>query len=164
MASRAILSWIFLLTSDIQFQQRIPWSVFNVRQLNVFILEEPNTMGVVEYVATLGSVILLVVTMPFSLFFCFKVSYFVSYCRTKTHQSTLFYNLSMVYRKIDILAVPIQYICMNFFAYFDAVGALINHSVFAVALKIQCNLFVCFYKLWQILDFPFRLYKNTKGP
>ncbi|GLV38455.1 uncharacterized protein CBL_12994 [Carabus blaptoides fortunei] len=34
---------------------------------------EPTMGGCVELVATIGSIILLVVTMPFSLFFCFKV-------------------------------------------------------------------------------------------
>lgn len=38
------------------------------------VAEKPNTMGVVEFIATVGSVILLIVTLPFSLFFCFKVS------------------------------------------------------------------------------------------
>ncbi|KAF7271734.1 band 7 protein AGAP004871-like isoform X1 [Rhynchophorus ferrugineus] len=35
--------------------------------------EKPNVMGCVEFAATLGSLVLLLVTMPFSLFWCFKV-------------------------------------------------------------------------------------------
>ncbi|KAJ3651899.1 hypothetical protein Zmor_017903 [Zophobas morio] len=35
--------------------------------------EKANSMGCVEYAATFGSVILLVMTLPFSLFWCFKV-------------------------------------------------------------------------------------------
>ncbi|CAH0549605.1 unnamed protein product [Brassicogethes aeneus] len=35
--------------------------------------EKPLTMGVIEFVAACGSVLLLIATMPFSLFFCFKV-------------------------------------------------------------------------------------------
>lgn len=40
----------------------------------IVVAEKPNTMGVVEFIATVGSLILLIVTLPFSLFFCFKVS------------------------------------------------------------------------------------------
>ncbi|XP_068901089.1 band 7 protein AGAP004871-like isoform X3 [Tenebrio molitor] len=37
------------------------------------ILEKSNNMGCVEYAATFGSIILLILTLPFSLFWCFKV-------------------------------------------------------------------------------------------
>jgi erythrocyte band 7 integral membrane protein len=35
--------------------------------------EKSNNMGCVEYAATFGSIILLILTLPFSLFWCFKV-------------------------------------------------------------------------------------------
>ncbi|XP_065172917.1 band 7 protein AGAP004871-like [Atheta coriaria] len=38
-----------------------------------FEYKKPNTMGLIELITTSGAVLLLIVTMPFSLFFCFKV-------------------------------------------------------------------------------------------
>lgn len=35
--------------------------------------EKSNTMGFIEVIATLGSLILVIITLPFSLFWCFKV-------------------------------------------------------------------------------------------
>ncbi|XP_017783697.1 PREDICTED: band 7 protein AGAP004871-like [Nicrophorus vespilloides] len=35
--------------------------------------KQPNAMGFVEFLATAWSILLLIITMPFSLFFCFKV-------------------------------------------------------------------------------------------
>ncbi|CAH1163215.1 unnamed protein product [Phaedon cochleariae] len=38
-----------------------------------FEYQKPTIMSCVEFVATLGSIIILIITMPFSLFWCFKV-------------------------------------------------------------------------------------------
>ncbi|CAH1962873.1 unnamed protein product [Acanthoscelides obtectus] len=38
-----------------------------------FEYQKPNTMSFIEVIVTIGSVLLLLVTLPFSLFWCFKV-------------------------------------------------------------------------------------------
>jgi hypothetical protein len=48
-----------------------------VQIMYVPFAEKSNNMGCVEYAATFGSIILLILTLPFSLFWCFKVRIFI---------------------------------------------------------------------------------------
>ncbi|XP_068901090.1 band 7 protein AGAP004871-like isoform X4 [Tenebrio molitor] len=63
------------------------------------LLKKSNNMGCVEYAATFGSIILLILTLPFSLFWCFKVRIFICYKKqTQFFQVVQEYERAVIFR------------------------------------------------------------------
>lgn len=67
--------------------------------MSVPFAEKSNNMGCVEYAATFGSIILLILTLPFSLFWCFKVRIFIWYKKqTQFFQVVQEYERAVIFR------------------------------------------------------------------